>query len=117
MQRKVEWIEAQNLYEVSSSFMEHCRTIEYAIGDKVALVLNLAGLTISGAVLALAPRWTLSLFLMVLVPFGALVLIAFLYVVIKRRQASVEFYEAASSQASEATTLIKTVKLLGAEAH
>lgn len=85
MRRRVEWIETQNLYEVSSGFKEHCRTIENAVGDKVALMLNLTGLTISGAIVSLSVRWTLALFLMVLVPIGGLVLIMFLYVVVKKR--------------------------------
>ena len=115
MERKVEWIETQNLYEVSSSFKEHCRTIEDAIGDKVGLFFNLIGLTISGVAFSLAVRWTFALFLMALVPFGGFIIIMFLYVVIKKRQAAVEFYETANTQATEATSLIKTVKLLGAE--
>lgn len=117
MLRKVEWIETQNLYEVSANFKEHCRTIENAIGEKVALLLNLSGLTIAGVIFSLTTRWTLALYLIFLLPFGSLVVIAFLYVVIKRRQAAVKFYESANSQATEATTLIKTVKLLGGEEH
>ena len=80
-------------------------------------MLNIIGLTISGTIFSLTVRWTLALFLIGIFPIGAIVLIAFLYVVIKRRQAAVKFYEAANSQAAESTTLIKTVKLLGAEEH
>lgn len=115
VERKVEWIDTQNLYDVSSTFKEHCRTIENAIGDKVGLLFNLVGLTISGVAFSLAVRWTFALFLMALVPFGGFIIIMFLYVMIKKRQAAVTFYEAANTQATEATSLIKTVKLLGAE--
>lgn len=114
VQRRLEWIEGENLYQLSASFKEHCRTIEHAIGDKVGLLLNLIGFTITGAILSLCVRWTFALFLIGLVPIGAIVLVVFLYVVIKKRKASVEFYNAANSQANEATSLIKTVKLLGA---
>lgn len=62
-------------------------------------------------------RWTFTLYLIAITPIGAIVMIVFLYVVIKKRQASVEFYEAANSQSVEATSLIKTVKLLGGEEY
>ena len=101
------------MYQLSTSFKEHCRTIEHAIGDKVALLLNLIGFTLTGCILWICVRWTFALFLIRLVPIGAIVLVVFLLTVIKKRKASVEFYTAANGQAIEATSLIKTIKSLG----
>lgn len=89
VKRKVEWLEEQNLYQLATSFKEHCRTIEHAIGDKVGLLLNLIGFTLAGAGISIWVRWTFALFLMGLVPIGAIVLVVFLLTVIKKRKASV----------------------------
>lgn len=83
----------------------------------MALLVNLIGLTLSGMVAALSVRWTFTLYLIAIIPVGAIVMIVFLYVVIKKKQSSVEFYEIANSQSVEATSLIKTVKLLGGEEY
>ena len=115
VKRKVEWLDQQNLYQLSASFKDHCKTIEHAIGDKVGLLLNLIGFTLAGAGIAIWVRWTFALFLLALVPIGAIVLVIFLLTMIKKRKASIEFYTEANGQAVEATSLIKTVKLLGTE--
>jgi ATP-binding cassette, subfamily B (MDR/TAP), member 1 len=60
-------------------------------------------------------RWTFALSLVALVPFGALALGYFIYVLIMRKNDTKEFFEEAESQAVEATALIKTVKMLRCE--
>lgn len=99
VKRRVEWLEKKNLYQLSANFKEHCRTIEHAIGDKVGLLLNLIGFTLTGCILSICVRWTFALFLIGLVPIGAIVLVLFLLTMIKKRKASVEFYTAANGQA------------------
>jgi ABC-type multidrug transport system fused ATPase/permease subunit len=54
-------IEQFNGYEWANNFKMHTLNIEKSIGDKVALLMNLIGIVISGCVAALAIRWTLSL--------------------------------------------------------
>jgi hypothetical protein len=80
------WLEQQNLYEVSSKFRNNCLTIEKATGDKVALFFYLIGVVISGAASAVSVRWTLALYLVALVPFGAIALGYFIYVLIMRKK-------------------------------
>lgn len=62
-------------------------TIENAIGDKVALLLNLIGITVAGVALAIWYRWTFALFLVGIAPFGAFVLVLFILFAKKKRMA------------------------------
>ena len=71
-----------------------------------------AGLTISFWV-----RWTMSLYMLVLIPVGMGTLGVVIYILIVKKIEARQFYERAEAKSAEAVTLIKTVKMLGAEAH
>lgn len=85
-------LEKENPFELSSKFKYNCLTIEKAIGDKVALFYNLQGIIISGSIAALCVRWTFTLYLFALMPIAMAVLISFLYVIVKKRNAAKTFY-------------------------
>ena len=54
-------VEKRNGYEWASDFRMHTLNIEKSIGDKVALFLNLIGITTFGVTAALVIRWTFTL--------------------------------------------------------
>lgn len=117
VKRRLEWIERQNLYETSAKFKLSCLIIEKATGDKVALFYILNGVTTSGVIAAICVRWTFSLFLLALIPFGMAALGYFIYVLIMRKLDAKRFFEKAEGQSIEAVSLIKTVKMLQGEKY
>lgn len=104
-----------NGYEQASSFHTHTLNIEKSIGDKVALFFNLIGITSSGFAAALWLRWTYTLYLLIAAPFGAAVLVYFIYIQIKKREVQVKANKEAENKAIQATSMIKTVKMFGSE--
>jgi ABC-type multidrug transport system fused ATPase/permease subunit len=117
IKRNVKWLEQKNLYELSSRFKLNCLMIERATGDKVALFFNINGIVVAGVIAGICVRWTFSLFLFAILPVGIVVVGYFIYVLIIRKIETKEFYSKAESQSTEAVTLIKTVKMLGAEKY
>lgn len=59
----------------------------------MALFYYLIGVVVSGAISAVCVRWTFALFLVALVPIGALALGYFIYVLIMRKNDTKEFFE------------------------
>jgi ATP-binding cassette subfamily B (MDR/TAP) protein 1 len=113
--QEVEWHESRNQYEISSRFKIAALDFQKATGDKIALLLNLIGMVVAGTSSCLAIRWTFSLFLIALLPVALTIIIFFLKVTIEKKISSVEFYKKADSDAAQATTMIKTVKMLNGE--
>jgi ABC-type multidrug transport system fused ATPase/permease subunit len=93
----------------------HTLNIEKSIGDKVALLLNLVGIVASGFIASVAIRWTLSLLILTLVPFGIVVLAWFIYIQIKKKEIKIKANKEAQEKSLETTTMIKTVKMMNAE--
>ena len=83
--KSVEWIDKQNLYELSCRFKDNCMKIERAIGDKVALFYNLNGVMMTGSIIALTVRWTFTLYLFALLPIAMGILGGFIYISVKKR--------------------------------
>lgn len=79
-------VEKRNGYEWANEFRTHTLNIEKSIGDKVALFFNLIGITAFGIAAALALRWTYTLWLFLVAPIGAIILVYFIYVQIKKRE-------------------------------
>ena len=63
----------------------HTLNIEKSIGDKVALFFNVIGITGFGVAAALVLRWTYTLWLFLVAPIGAIILVYFIYIQTKKR--------------------------------
>jgi hypothetical protein len=83
--KPVEWIDKQNLFEISCKFKDYSMTIERAIGDKVALFYNLNGVMLTGSIIALTVRWTFTLYLFALLPISLGIFGGFIYISVKKR--------------------------------
>lgn len=77
----------------------HTLNIEKSIGDKVALFLNLIGITIFGVTAALVIRWTFTLELFIVAPIGAFILAYFIHVQIKKREVQADANKEAQNKA------------------
>ena len=91
--------------------------IEKATGDKVALFYNLIGMMVAGLTISFSVRWTMSLYMLILIPIGMGTLGIVIYILILKKIEAKKFYEKADAKSAQAVTLIKTVKMLGAEEH
>lgn len=88
-------VEIRNGYEWINDFRTHTLNIEKSIGDKVALFFNLIGITSSGVIAAIWIRWTYALYLLLVAPLGAIALVYFIYVQIKKQDVLKEANKAA----------------------
>lgn len=79
------YVERRNGYEWANEFRTHTLNIEKSIGDKVALFFNLIGITGFGIIGSLVLRWTFTLWLLLVAPIGAIVVMYFIYVQIQKR--------------------------------
>jgi ABC-type multidrug transport system fused ATPase/permease subunit len=115
IRQSVAALEQKNGYEWANNFKMNTLNIEKSIGDKVALLLNLTGIVVSGVIAAVSIRWTLSFQVMMLVPPGILVLLWFISIQIRKREINIEANREAQEKSLETTTMIKTVKMLNGE--
>jgi ABC-type bacteriocin/lantibiotic exporter with double-glycine peptidase domain len=77
--------------------------------------MNLIGIVGSGVISAFVIRWTLTLQIIMLVPVGVVVLLWFIHIQIKKREINIQANKDAQEKSLEATTMIKTVKMMNGE--
>ncbi len=73
------------------AFESHVEAIQNGVGDKVAFFINFLGLNIASVTAALIERWTLALFFLGILPIGLVIMIFFVYVMMKKKS-SASFY-------------------------
>ena len=103
------WFDINNAYEFSTKVQAQLEQIEYGLGDKFGLIIQMCAQLISGLSIALSASWKLTLVMLCVSPF-IIVCIIFLVtslknLIIKSRKA----YETAGGIAEEVLYNIKTV--------
>lgn len=114
---RLQWIEEHNLFEETEKFKANCKVIEKTTGHKVALFCSLLGTVMTGLTISFSVRWTMSLYMLTLIPIGIGALGFVIYLLILKKIESKEYYQKADATSAETVTFIKTVKMLGAEAY
>ena len=66
--------------------------IEKATGHKVALFFNLIGTAIAGFTISFYVRWTMTLYMLILIPIGMAALCIVMYLLILKKIESKQFY-------------------------
>ena len=77
----------------------HTLNIEKSIGDKVALFTNLIGIVVSGLTSALIIRWTFGLYMLIIAPFGIIILTYFIYIQVRKKEINSESNKEAQNKA------------------